>query len=68
MHGLVKNRQANLYFATDEPLERGLVTKPTVDVGKLLIDYGIPSAVINACESARANRGIGANLGRIFVR
>lgn len=68
VHGLVRDRQANLYFADDEPLERGLVEKSAVSVGKLLADHGIPSAVINACESARANRGIGANLSRIFAR
>ncbi len=68
MHGLVTKGQACLYFANDEPLERGLVPKPAIDVGNLLVEHGISSAVINACESARANRGIGANLGRIFIR
>ena len=68
VHGLVENGQANLYFANDDPLERDLVAKSAFEVGGLLVDHGISSAVINACDSARANGGIGANLGRIFAR
>ena len=66
MHGYVTKGEAKLQFAEDDVYGQNLVGHSAREVGQLLAKHGIPSAVVSACESARANTGISANLGRIF--
>ena len=61
LHGLVKNHTPYLYFANEDG---NLVEKPALDVAELLAANGVSSAVINACESATASKGMDANLSQ----
>ncbi len=40
---------------------------PADSVAKLLVEHGINSAILNACESARADKGLRANLAMTFL-
>ena len=40
---------------------------PAESVAKLLADHGINCAILNACESARADQGLRANLAATFL-
>ena len=65
LHGRVKKNTAYLRFANKDGK---LVDKPASVVAELLAANGVPSAVINACESASASKGVDANLARIFAQ
>ena len=65
LHGRIENNMAYLRFANRLG---DLVDKPAWVVGELLAEHGVPSVVINACESATASKGVDANLGRIFAQ
>ncbi len=40
---------------------------PAESVAKVLVDHGINCAILNACESARADQGLRANLAATFL-
>ena len=72
LHGAVKTRKGAkskasfLYFNHPQ-----LDCKKPVEaekVGKLLQKHQIPVAVLNACESARANAGDDANIAKVFAQ
>ncbi|KAK3370978.1 hypothetical protein B0T24DRAFT_531291, partial [Lasiosphaeria ovina] len=72
MHGAVKMRKgtktkaAYLYF--DHPQENRKVAVDADRVGRLLQTHQVEIAVLNACESARANAGDDANIAKVFYR
>lgn len=60
--------QHTAYLQFPHP-ESGMLTgRSALDVANLVQKHKIPCAVINACDSAAASKGINANLGRIFIR
>ena len=65
LHGRVRNHTVYLRFANEEGK---LVDKPASVVAELLAANGVPSVVMNACESTMANKRVNANLGRIFAQ
>ena len=67
-HGQVIEGKAYLLFSNSDLLEGGFTRKSAASVANLLAGYGVSTVVLNACESARANKGIRANLSRIFAR
>ena len=67
-HGQVIEGKAYLHFTSSDPLEEGYEKRSAESVANLLAGYGVSTVVLNACESARADRGIRANLSRIFAR
>ena len=70
VHGEVgKDNIAYLHFAIDDPLTsdpKGLAERSAEDVATVVESHGISCVVLNACESATANKGFNANLSRIF--
>ncbi|KAM6510496.1 hypothetical protein FSOLCH5_010936 [Fusarium solani] len=72
MHGRVGLRKgsgskyAMLYFSKVGSFETA--PTPGVRVSKVLKRYGIPFAVLNACESARASDGDDANIAKLFLK
>ncbi|KAL2674229.1 hypothetical protein Neosp_012680 [[Neocosmospora] mangrovei] len=72
MHGRVGLRKgsgskyAMLYFSKSGSFETA--PTPGVRVGKVLKTHGIPFAVLNACESARASDGDDANIAKLFLK
>ena len=70
VHGEVgKDNIAYLQFAIHDPLTsdpKGLAERSAGDVAAVVGRHGISCVVLNACESATANKGFNANLSRIF--
>ena len=65
LHGRVRNHTAYLRFVDEEGK---FVDKPASVVAELLAANGVPSVVMNACQSATASKGVDANVARIFAR
>ena len=57
---------ACLRFASSRSLT-GLELVPAGEVAKLLQSHSIESAVLNACDSARSDKGVNANLANVFA-
>ncbi|TKA76811.1 hypothetical protein B0A49_02399 [Cryomyces minteri] len=69
LHGVVQSAEGAAYLLFNDP-------DPDIDttrresaqvVAQLLAAHGIPAAVLNACESARANSGDAANIAKVFT-
>ncbi|MCJ1380859.1 hypothetical protein MMC17_003968 [Xylographa soralifera] len=71
MHGIIGTHNGSyhawLMFANASSWNK---MKPvrSGNVGKLLKKYDVRMAVLNACESARPNKGMQANLARSFIK
>ncbi|PNY25096.1 Uncharacterized protein TCAP_04952 [Tolypocladium capitatum] len=75
MHGSVARRRlaggnsvetAWLHFASPESSAKPKPV-PADSVAKVLVEHGITCAILNACESARADHGLQANLAMTFL-
>ena len=72
MHGKIGTRKGKLnkygflYFS--DPASDGTTLVPGHFVGKVLEKFEVPFAVLNACESARACLGDGANVAQQFLK
>ncbi|POR32667.1 Uncharacterized protein TPAR_07089 [Tolypocladium paradoxum] len=75
MHGSVAKRRlaggnsvetAWLHFASPESSSKPKPV-PADSVAKVLVEHGITCAILNACESARADHGLQANLAMTFL-
>ncbi|KAK0704479.1 hypothetical protein B0H67DRAFT_350495 [Lasiosphaeris hirsuta] len=58
-------QKAKLHFLPDSFGDYGKVS--AAQVAKQLRSYKIPAVVLNACESARSDSGLQANLAKVFV-
>jgi hypothetical protein len=73
MHGSVSqfresgHHQAYLHFNSMKNLEQ-LAKKETSAVANLVNEHQIKIAIVNACKSAVARRGVTANLAAVFLR
>lgn len=65
LHGRVNKHTAYLRFAKQNGR---FDDKPAADVAELLAANGVSAAIINACDSGTASKGVDANLSRIFAQ
>ncbi|KAK4238070.1 hypothetical protein C8A03DRAFT_33919 [Achaetomium macrosporum] len=70
LHGVVRKEgggfQSYLRFNRDDKDTLKLVNVPALKVALQLKKHNVCCAVLNACESARANAGDGANIAAVF--
>lgn len=57
-----------LFFSSPDPDSNELIAEQASEVAHVLGKYGVSCAVLNACESARANVGDDANVAMTFEK
>jgi hypothetical protein len=66
IHGKVRREKKAAYLKFCDPESNGTISIDARDVGKILRRHNIPMAILNACESARANSGDDPNVVKIL--